>query len=140
MNYSISNLIFKFANSFDLHDWEGLKSTLADTVECDYQELRGKSGIYTNIEYTNSRKQSLSHLKTHHLFSNFEITMGVECASCRVSAIIYRQDSEGRKFDSHVMYEFEIIKLPHDDWKIRKIKQSVLWNEGDPSIHKGIVR
>lgn len=135
---TISNLLFKFANSFDTKDWDGLESTLMDNIECDYQSLRGKTGTYTKKEYVNSRKEALSHLKTQHLFSNLEIRSEEMYAYCRLSAIIYRQDNEGKKFDSHVIYNFELNKLLNNEWKILKIKQSILWNEGDFTIHEGL--
>lgn len=135
---ALSNVLFKFANSFDLKDWDGLLNTLMDQVECDYQDLRGETDTYTKIEYVNSRKEALEHLKTQHLFSNLEIRAEDECSHCRLSAIIYRRDKNGKKFDSHVIYNFELSKLLNNEWKIHKIKQVVLWNEGDSSIHKGV--
>ncbi|CDZ77372.1 Scytalone dehydratase [Legionella massiliensis] len=135
---SVSNILFKFANSFDLKDWDGLENTLMDDVECDYQDLRGKKNTYTKIEFVNLRKETLGHLKTQHLFSNLEIRSEEKSAYCRLSAIIYRQDKDGKKFDSHVIYNFELCKSSNSEWKIQKIKQIVLWNEGDSTIHKGV--
>ncbi|MBA3536569.1 MAG: nuclear transport factor 2 family protein [Tatlockia sp.] len=135
---AISNLLFKFANSFDTKDWDGLKSTLMDHVECDYQDLREKTDTCSKTEYVNSRKEALGHLKTQHLFSNLEIMSEEKCSYCRLSAIIYRQDSNGKKFDSHVIYSFELSKSSNNEWKIQKIKQCVLWSEGDSTIHKGV--
>ncbi|ASQ45016.1 nuclear transport factor 2 family protein [Legionella clemsonensis] len=135
---TIPNLLFKFANSFDIKDWAGLESTLMDHIECDYQDFRGKTGTYTKSEYVNSRKETLGHLKTQHLFSNLEIKSEEKCSYCRVNAIIYRRDREGKKFDSHVIYNFELSKSSKDEWKIQKIKQIVLWNEGDSTVYKGM--
>jgi len=135
---TISNVLFKFANSFDLKDWDELESTLMDHVECDYQDLREKTDTCSKSEYVKSRKEALDHLKTQHLFSNLEIISEEKCSYCRLSAVIYRQDGHGKKFDSHVIYHFELRKLSNNEWKIQKIKQSVLWNEGDSTIHKGV--
>ncbi len=140
MSYVINNLLFKFANSFDLKDWEVLKTILADQIECDYQALRGTSETLNSADFIDSRKQALDHLKTQHLFSNLEITEHEKTAFCRLNAIIYRQDNAGKRFDSHVFYEFGLVKLQHDQWRINKIKQTVFWNDGDASIHKGVVR
>ena len=136
---SIANVLFKFANSFDLKNWQDLENLMMDEVDCDYQDLRGQSGVYSKEEYVNLRKQSLDHLKTHHLFSNLEIVSQEKQAFCKVSAIIYRKDMKGICFNSHVIYDFELMQLSTANWKIKKIKQLVLWNEGDASIHKGIV-
>ncbi|WP_131780963.1 nuclear transport factor 2 family protein [Legionella gresilensis] len=132
----ISNVLFKFANSFNLKDWAGLVSTLMDQVDCDYKDLRGKTDSYTKTEYVNSRKEALSHLKTQHLFSNLEIRCEKEYSYCRLSAVIYRQDKDGKKFNSHVIYNFELTRLFNNEWKIHKIKQVVLWNEGDSTIYR----
>ncbi|WP_131781422.1 hypothetical protein [Legionella gresilensis] len=70
---AIFNLLFKFANSFDLKDWQRLEETLADNIECNYQDLRGEIKTYSKEDYVNSRKAALSHLPTQHLFFNLEI-------------------------------------------------------------------
>ena len=140
MNEAIIKLLSKFANSFDLKDWQTLESTIADTIECDYQDLRGESETYSKSEYVSLRKQALGHLKTQHLFANLEITIDAEYAVCQLNAIIYRQDNAGKQFNSHAVYRFHLIQLQSNEWKIEKIKQSILWNEGDSSIHPGVVR
>lgn len=138
MNESIENVLFKFANSFDLKAWQALEDTLMDTIECDYQDLRGISKTHLKSEFVSLRKQALQHLKTQHLFSNLEITVQEDRATCQLSAVIFRQDNDGKQFNSHVMYHFYLVQLQKDEWRIKKIKQSVLWNEGDSSIHKGV--
>ncbi|MDX2346986.1 MAG: nuclear transport factor 2 family protein [Legionella sp.] len=135
---AISNLLFKFANSFDTKDWEGLESTLMDTIECDYQDLRKETGHYTKAEYVNTRKKALSTLKTQHLFSNLEFYLDKKHPDCKLSAVIYRRNKADKAFDSHVMYHFELNESARKEWKIQKIKQVVLWNEGDASIHAGL--
>lgn len=139
MNESIAKVLFKFANSFDLKDWQALENTLMDDIQCDYQDLRGVFETCSKREYVNIRKKSLGHLKTQHLFSNLEITVEEGQASCQLSAVIYRQDNDGKQFNSHVIYHFHLVQLKDDEWRIKKIKQIVLWNEGDPLIHKGAI-
>lgn len=138
MNQDISNLIFKFANSFDAKAWQSLEATLMDHVECDYQDLRGNSGSYTKAEYVEKRKKALMDLKTQHIFSNLEIVNNEKQVICRLNAIIFRIAKDKRFFNTHALYTFGLIKLNNMDWKIKSIKQSILWNDGDPSIHKGI--
>ena len=135
---SIAKILFKFANNFDLKDWQALEETLMDSIECDYQDLRGISKIYLKSEYVSIRKQALQPLKTQHLFSNLEVTVQEDYSICRLSAVIYRQDNNGKQFNSHVIYHFYLVQLRNEEWRIKKIKQSVLWNEGDSLIHKGV--
>ncbi len=61
---SIANILFKFANSFDLKDWQGLENILMDEIDCDYRDVRDEFGTYTKSEYVTLRKQTLDHLKT----------------------------------------------------------------------------
>lgn len=139
MNEPIIKLLAKFANSLDLKDWQTLENTMADTIECDYQDLRGRSEAYSKSEFVSLRKQALSHLKTQHLFANLEITIEKDYAFCQLNAIIYRQDNDGKQFNSHAFYRFHFVQLQNNEWKIEKIKQLILWNEGDSSIHVGVV-
>ncbi|PHQ81551.1 MAG: hypothetical protein COB66_01930 [Coxiella sp. (in: Bacteria)] len=138
MSKVITNVLSKFAICFDLKDWEGLQALLMDSVACNYQDLRGKSGSYTKEAYVDLRKQALAPLNTHHLFSAIEVTIESGQAYCSLTAMIYRKDDSGAYFNSHVVYQFELTQLATDDWRIHKIKQTVLWNEGDPMIHSGI--
>ncbi len=59
MTTSISNTLFKFANSFDMKDWQGLKSTLTDSVDCEYQDFRGKSEACSSESFVAARKEAL---------------------------------------------------------------------------------
>lgn len=137
MDYcEISRIISHFANSFDTKDWVALKNILADQVECCYQDLRGTKQIISNEEYVRLREEALQELQTQHLFCNLEIQIDRQQAQCRLNGIIFRRNHSGMHFNSHVMYEFGLTKL-NNHWLICYIKQSVLWNEGDASIHKG---
>ena len=68
MYNDIANLIFKFANCFDLKNWKALEEILVDQIECDYQTLRGEIKICSKIEYVRERKVALNDLRTQHLF------------------------------------------------------------------------
>ncbi|NNM59462.1 MAG: SnoaL-like domain-containing protein [Legionellales bacterium] len=128
----IRNLIFKFANSFDLKEWDALKSVFLDPIVCDYTSLRQTLETLTPEEYVNKRIKSLDKLKTQHIFSNLEITLTEEQATCRCSAIIFRC-LETDYFNTHAIYEFTLHHI-NNVWRIGKIKQQVLWNEGNPAI------
>lgn len=138
MSESIIKVLFKFANSFDLKDWQGLEDTLMDNIECDYKGLRGTVENYSKSEYVSLRKKALNHLKTQHLFSNLQITAENKQATCQLSAVIFRQDDLGANFNSHAIYLFHLVNIKDNEWRIKKIKQTILWNEGDASIHAGV--
>ena len=60
----ICNLIATFANSFDLKDWSGLTSLLANPVVCDYRDLRGTIDTFTPEAYVAKRIEALQSLKS----------------------------------------------------------------------------
>jgi len=134
----ITNTISRFFNSFDLKDWDVLKETLFNQIDYDYRDIRGKAGTCTNDEYVSERKMALQHLKTQHLYTNIETHHQDESKiEIQLNSIIFRKNNDGQHFNSHVIYFFTLLKIDAGQWKIKKIKQQVLWHDGDPSIHQG---
>ncbi len=133
----IEAIIARFATSFDVKDWDGLRSCFTESLYTDYGDLRGTPPqIVTAADYVAGRRESLDHLKLHHLVSNYEIDFpDASHATCRASMIVWRK-SETEEFTSHCVYQFQLTRQAAD-WKISGITQKVLWNEGIPSIHKG---
>ncbi len=133
----IQRLIARFANSFDVKDWSGLESCFTEALYTDYSDLRGTPPqTISATDYTRQRRESLDHLKLHHLVSNYEVDLtDSNSATCRASMIVWRKSDE-EEFTSHCVYMFQLTKLD-SDWKISGITQKVLWNEGTSSIHKG---
>ncbi len=136
--FEIQEVIARFANSFDLKDWNGLEACFTASIYTDYSDLRGTPPqALTAAEYVAARREALDHLKLHHLVSNYEIDItGQNTAICRASMMVWRK-SEQEDFASHCFYEFQLTRQA-GVWKISGITQRVLWNEGKPSIHTGI--
>lgn len=135
---AIVQVIHRFANAFDLKDWQGLESCLLPQIHINYSDLRGTDPETIEARrFVGSRREALADLATHHLCGNHEIQLENERAACRTSMIIYRLDKEGQEqFITHCVYLFELQKTD-SHWKIGSITQKVFWNEGNPSIHKG---
>ncbi len=133
----IQQLIARFANSFDVKDWDGLQACFTEALFTDYSDLRGTPPqTLSAADYTRQRRESLDSLKLHHLVSNYEINFtDSNSATCRASMIVWRK-SEEEEFTSHCVYMFQLTKQ-ESTWKISGITQKVLWNEGTSSIHKG---
>lgn len=133
----VQELIAKFANSFDLKDWDGLQSCFTESIFTDYSDLRGTPPqTVSAADYVQSRRESLDHLKLHHLVSNYEIDFPDSVgATCRASMVVWRK-SEAEEFTSHCVYTFQLVKQ-NSDWKISGITQKILWNEGQSSMHSG---
>jgi hypothetical protein len=135
--FKIQEMIARFANSFDIKDWNGLESCFTDSLNTDYSDLRGTAPEKVKAsEYVSARRESLDPLKLHHLVSNYEIDLiNSNTATCRASMIVWRKSDE-EEFTSHCVYTFQLTKQ-ESDWKISGITQKVLWNEGTQSIHRG---
>ena len=133
----IQEVVAKFANSFDMKDWDGLLSCFTESLYADYSDLRGTSPeTISASEYVKLRRNALDHLKLHHLVSNYEIDFAdSDNAHCDASMVVWRK-SDTEDFTSHCVYTFQLIKQS-EIWKISGITQKVLWNDGTSSIHKG---
>jgi hypothetical protein len=134
---NIQQIIARFANSFDVKDWSGLEDCFTASLYTDYSDLRGTPPETISAkEYVQKRIDALSHLKLHHLVSNYEVDFPVtDGATCRASMVVWRKSDE-EEFTSHCVYTFQLTKQD-SNWKISGITQKVLWNEGTSSIHKG---
>lgn len=134
---AIQELIARFANSFDVKDWDGLKSCFTDSLYTDYSDLRGgPAETISSSEYVRLRRAALDDLRLHHLVSNYEIDFpAAGQATCRAPMVVWRKTDE-EEFTSHCVYIFQLIKQD-GAWKISGITQKVLWNDGTSSIHKG---
>jgi hypothetical protein len=133
----IENTLNRFMNSFDLKDWALMVNLLEPIIQVDYSDLRGGPATeITAAEYANARAEALQHLSTQHLLTNCDIATSDRAASVDATCMIYRSDG-AKHFNSHAFYTFSLV-LRDSSWKISAIKQRILWNEGDPSIHKSV--
>src|SRR5512143_2193280 len=114
----IEQLVSRFATSFDIKDWEGLRDCLVESVFTDYTDLRGTPPVTVDSDkYVESRRLSLEGVITHHLAGNYEIAYkDARNATCRASMIIWRTSDEGH-FTSHCVYLFRLEKSVAG-WKI----------------------
>jgi hypothetical protein len=133
----IQELIAHFANSFDMKDWDGLQSCFTETFYSDYSDLRGTPPETISVkEYVRLRRESLEPLKIQHLVSNYEIKfLESTIATCRASMVVWRK-TDKEDFITHCVYIFQLVEQDAA-WKISRITQRVLWNEGTSSIFKG---
>ena len=134
---NIQQVIARFATSFDVKDWDGLQACFTESLYTDYSDLRGTPPqTVSAVDYAKSRRESLDHLKLHHLVSNYEIDCpNSVSATCLASMVVWRR-SDTEEFISHCVYTFQLVQQS-GEWRISGITQKVLWNEGKPSIHSG---
>lgn len=138
--HEIQKVIARFANSFDVKDWDGMLSCFTDELYTDYSDLRGAPPqTVSAADYVKSRRESLDHLKLHHIVGNYEADFpDSNSARCRASMVVWRK-GETEESTSHCVYLFQLTKQA-DHWKISGITQRILWNEGTASIRSGSKR
>jgi hypothetical protein len=74
--FALQELVARFANSFDLKEWDRLGQCLADTLYTDYSELRGTPPeTMSRDKFVQLRRSALQELQTHHLAGNLEIDL-----------------------------------------------------------------
>lgn len=132
----IENTLNRFMNCFDLKDWDSMAGLLEATIQTDYSDLRG--GVpteFASAEFVRMRSEALRDLVTHHQLTNLDIEASERSATAAASCMIYRRRGE-KIFNSHAFYRFQ-LRACDGRWRIFAIAQRILWNEGDPTIHKG---
>ena len=138
---AVSDVILAFARALDMKDWDGCRRCFLDEIEIDYSDLRGEPPSRTSAaDFVAKRRAALEHLKTLHLSTNHQITVEGDAATCVSAAVIHRlrpEDSE--RFDTYCTYTHTLRRTP-SGWKIARVKQTVHWNTGNPSIHAGARR
>ncbi len=135
----IANTLSRFMNCFDLKDWKLMEALLEPTMQIDYTDLRGRSpSTIGSDEYARTRSEALHELATHHVLTNLDIETHDGAASVSASCVIFRSDGT-KNFNSHAFYKFALSDAG-GSWRIAAITQRILWNEGDPAIHKGVGR
>lgn len=131
----IKNIIETFCKAFDSKDWTSLSQCLAETIFTDYSSFRGtKPGNICSAEFIELRKKGLHDLTTRHLTNNFQIAFSELRATCHCDFAIQRFDNREKYFHSYGHYIFLLSKI-ESIWKITSMKQVVVRNEGDASIH-----
>ena len=136
--FAVTEVILRFARALDLKDWKLCRSCFLDEIEADYSAFRGKpSTIISADEFVELRREALKNLKTLHLSANHAVEVAGDIATCISGMVIYRfLPEENEHFDSFVYYHHTLVRNSVE-WKISKVKQTLLWNEGNSQIHKG---
>lgn len=141
--FTIQDLLFRFMRTFDEKDWDGMRTCLHETVDCDYSSFRGTPPTkLTRDDYVDQRKAALSLLTTQHDLSNIVmITRGDRIeVKCNYAIRRFHPDFDGSRdtfFHSYGQYQFMVVLLG-EVWKISPIKQFLLMSEGNPDLHGGL--
>jgi hypothetical protein len=146
---AISDLLSRFFQSFDDHDWSMMRSCLCDEVHTDYSSFRNvPASTITGDHYVEQRRVALHTLDMQHNFLNLRIVLQDEtksAAEARCNYIIHRfhptfDGTNDHFFHSYGNYVFELLKVDNEissnaEWRIAKITQNLLRNYGNREIH-----
>jgi hypothetical protein len=137
----INDLLTRFFQAFDDHDWAMLRRCLCDEIFADYSSFRGvPAAMIAADDYVAQRRTALQALRTQHNFLNLRVEPGRPgTAAARCNYIIHRfhpsfDGANGRCFHSYGDYFFEFADAA-GGWRISRITQHLLHNDGDKEIH-----
>jgi 3-phenylpropionate/cinnamic acid dioxygenase small subunit len=139
----IQDLLFRFMRSFDEKDWDGMRSCLGETIDCDYSSFRGTPpSTITRDEYVDQRKAALLFLKTQHNLSNLSIIASARQveATCNYAILRFHPEFDGsreRYFHSYGQYRFTVVRN-RGSWSIVSIRQILLMSEGNSNLHSAL--
>jgi SnoaL-like domain len=139
---AINDLLTRFFRAFDEKDWSTLRDCLCDRVFTDYSSFRGEpASTISGDEYVEQRRVALEELDTEHDFLDLSVESGAdaEWATARCDYVVLRFHSSfdganDQYFHSYGRYRFGCAKIG-GAWKIARITQSLLRNEGNREIH-----
>ena len=120
----IVDTIVRWAYALDTKDWAAAGAGPTRLTADAFVELR---------------RRAHEKLMTQHLSTNHLVTLHGDHATCVSATLIHRLDP-GRQsdntFDTLAHYTHTLVRMAAG-WRIARIKQSVVWNRGNASIHTG---
>lgn len=137
---AINDVLCKFFRSFDTRDWTAMRECLCDRIWTDYSSFRDVApGEISGDRYVAQREAALAALDMQHNFLNLQIEGGGNTAAAWCNYIIHRfhPEFDGQDdgfFHSYGRYEFGFSRK-EGQWAIRRIRQILLRNQGNPEIH-----
>lgn len=134
----IIDTINNYAFGVDLRDWDLYRSIFADEFEADLTSLGAPEPQLVKVDDWVARvRDGLSGYKgTQHIMSNHRVTVEGDEARTAVyfQATHYLPNDQG---DNHWTiggyYEHTLMRTAQG-WKIRKLKLTVTWNEGNRGL------
>ncbi|WP_020528862.1 nuclear transport factor 2 family protein [Flexithrix dorotheae] len=130
--------ITKLFVATDQQSWSEVESFFNENVSLDYSSMNGNPAKnLTPQEITTAWKSILPGFEyTHHQLGNFIVEAGEHKASvfCYGTASHYLENKEGNVWQVVGSYDFELIKLETDAWKITEMKFNFKYQDGNTSL------
>lgn len=118
----VKQVITRMINAVDSKQWQQAKQQFTKDMFADYSSLSGQPGAQTaSAELVDSWQELLGQVSTHHLLSNFEISLDGKQAEA-FSHVYASHTAEGvdSYWDVFGRYHHKLQKQS-DGWKINSI-------------------
>jgi hypothetical protein len=139
---AIHDLIARFFAVFDDKNWAAMRACLCHEVFTDYSSFcEVRPATISAGEYIEQCRMVLDWLDTQHTFHNLQVTIdeieGTASARCNFVFRRFHRLDANHYFHSYGHYHFDLVNL-HGEWKIARLKQDLLRNEGSREIHPSV--
>lgn len=133
----IQMLRHRFGRAVDERNWDLFESLFTEDVEADYTafgapQSRGIEAISKLMRHSFRR----SEMKSHQIYSNFEIAVGDHTATS-LSSLLGRHHIPnfpgGDWFTLHARYHDDLVRTP-SGWRLKQLRLEVLFVEGNLNI------
>ena len=135
---AVKQSIIRMVNAVDSQQWQAVKAQFADTVFVDYSSMTGQPGADVNAgELVDSWQQLLGAVRSHHILSNFELSVKGKQAEA-FSHVYASHTAEGVDYwDVFGRYHHTLSKV-QGQWKITGLTLTVDGQKGNLSFFQDV--
>lgn len=127
---SLINMI----NAIDTKQWSVAQQAFSEKVYVDYSSLNGQAGSnMMSVDLVNGWKKVLAKVETHHLLSNFQISVDGNKAEA-FSHVYASHNAQGFGFwDAYGRYQQKLVKTD-EGWKITSMTLIMHGQKGNKNL------
>lgn len=140
----ITDVITRYGQCVDTHDFKGLRSCYTDYIEMDHQPTTDmEKKVFPADEWC--RLAQLFHTQLdgdEHILIPQSILVNGDSAQCHVlmHANHFKRDAKGGPYQSLIGSYDLTLQRTEDGWKIASSVQLVRWSEGNWQFHTEIAK
>jgi ketosteroid isomerase-like protein len=138
----IADVIVRYGQSVDMHDFAMLRTCYTDTIEMDHEPTTNMGRrIFDADEWCRLAKAFHTQLDgDEHILVPQSLAIDGDIAHCHVlmHANHFKRDTKGSPYQALIgSYDLTLKRTP-DGWKIASSVQKVRWSEGNWQFHSDI--
>jgi 3-phenylpropionate/cinnamic acid dioxygenase small subunit len=126
----------RFARALDENDWVLYRNCLSNKITADYSDAGLEPADVDADDWTEFVRAAVSPQKTVHYFTNFQVDVDGNRASCRLNhqSSHYLATSQGdAAYVQRGTYTTELT-LQQDSWVFTKIVHRITFATGNPAL------